>query len=553
MPKRILRWVMPLVMLLLVGVVAAQSGIRVLVVNEFENIRVSPAIGASVIDTVSAGYVFDIITARSGDGQWLRVDYQCDEGWINLTPTIILQGDINSLPVADPRSIPYGGFESPRSGFTSQQGPVSAAATDGLRVRGGPSTAYPTLANINFNQAFTLTGRNRCGTWYQVVFEGTLGWVSSNFFRVISGDVNQLPIDGIVAESSPPSGESLEDYIATLRLMRDRLLIAQNSLNAIRTSWTDAALMGRAICQAYPPRPSDFHVPVPMLAAFYVPLNQLVIDFNDAMFNTRQVIDLFIEVCNQPGTANPVGQATVQGALNIVNIAEQQYASLLQRLEELIPDETVGPDECLLRYNNKFEILPRINLGAIYLDNFTRRTYARGYCFDGLQNQVVLVQTLPIPPADLEIFVSVSVLDDPANFLLVARGAEGLAQRVGPLIIPRTTTYLVIIADLGGPDRAPIGDYAFQVADLTFGFVPQLKWDAATNSVILEQLATGATPVASTGGVATPPPVCPSLSFTCDAFFTCAEAQACYTAGNFSLDTDGDGIPCEETVCFQQQ
>ena len=272
MRKRILRWGIGFITLLMVGVVSAQSGVRAVVINEFQNIRISPALGATVIDTVEAGFVFDAIDARSGDGQWLRIQYQCSEGWVNIAPLLVLEGDINALPTADPRTVPFGGFESPRSGFTQQQGAVSAAATDGVRVRAGPSRAYPTLHNINFNQAFTILGKNLCGSWYQVNFEGTLGWISASFVRIIGGDVTQIPIGGIVAESAPPSGETLEDYIATLRLMRDRLIIAQRSLDSIRASWTDAALIGRAICQAYPARPSDFHVQVPLLAAFFNPL-----------------------------------------------------------------------------------------------------------------------------------------------------------------------------------------------------------------------------------------------------------------------------------------
>ena len=560
MRRHILLWVVGLLILLTVQVITAQSGIRAVVVNEHQNIRVSPALGATVIATVEAGYVFDSINARSGDNQWLRIQYQCEEGWINLAPLVILEGDINSLPTADPRSVPYGGFDSPRSGFTDQQGPVQAAATDGLRVRSGPSRAYPTLANINFNQAFTISGRTDCGNWYQVVFEGTLGWVSSAFLRIISGDVNQTPVGGIVAQSVPPSGESFNDYVATLKLMRDRIILAQDSLNRIRAAWTDAALMGRAICQAYPPQPSDIHVPVPMLAAFYVPLNTLVNDFNDAMFNTRQAIDIFIEVCNQPGTANPVGQATVQGALGIVNLAEQQYASLLQRLNELIPSDELGPNECLLLYNNKTEVVPRVNIGTIYLDSFTRRTYARGYCFDAIEAQILTLQVLPIPESDLEIFLSISLLNDPANFEVVDSGKDGESITVGPIIIDTSGTYLLILADLGGEGRLPVGDYAFLITDLTFGGItPRLVWDAATGSVTFQDLTLstptfpGGLPGVGTGGTTSPDVVCPSLSFTCDDFFTCEEAQACYNAGNYLLDDEDNvlnGVPCEQSVCF---
>lgn len=555
---RIVRWVVGIcaLVLLAIGTASAQGGIRAVVVNEFQNVRVSPAIGATVIDTVNAGFVFETFTGRSGDGQWLRVEHQCSEGWVHIVPLVVLQGDPNSLPVADPRSIPFGGFDAPRAGFSPQQGSVSAAATDGLRVRAGPSRAYPTLANINFNQAFTITGRNNCGTWYQVNFENTLGWVSSAFVRIIGGDVTVVPVGGIVAESAPVSGEAREDYLATLRLMLDRLNIAQQSLDSIRASWTDAALSGRAVCQEYPPRPSAFQIATPLLAAFFDPLNSLVNDFNDAMFNTRQVVDLFIEVCNQPGTANPVGQATVQGALDIINLAEQQYASLRQRLLELIPSLEAGPNECLLTYNRKSEVIPRINLNTIYLDSFTRRTIARGYCFDALEFQVLDIQTLPIPPSELEIFVSLSPMDDPANFLLVARSPAGLRQIVGPVVLPRTATYLVLMADLGsteGDNRLPFGDYAFKVSDLTFDPTASqiIAWDDATNSVILEQSAAAQFQQQQTT-TSTVPVVCPSLAFTCDNFFTCDEARACYNAGNFSLDADGDGLPCEATVCLGQ-
>jgi hypothetical protein len=545
MSKRILGWVF-LIGLLLFGITSsAQFGIRAVVVNEVLNIRFTPALGAEVIGSVNAGYVFEIITARSGDGQWLRVDFECNEGWINMAPIVILQGDVNVLPVADPRSIPYGGFEGPRAGFTNQVGFVQAAATDGLRVRLGPSTAYPTIANINFNQLFTITGRNACNNWYQVSFEGTLGWVSAGFLRIISGDITTLPVDGIVADGLAPSTDGVEDYISALRLMLARLELAQISLNQIRGNWTDSALTGRAVCQEYPAQPSDFHIPTPLLAANYQVLNPLITDFNTAMFNVRQAIDLFIQVCNQPGTGNPVGQATVQGALNHVNDADNMFASLRQRLNDLIPELEVGPEECLLQFNNKFEIVPRIGFGAIYGDTFSRRTYARGYCFEGIQNQLVNFQVIPIPPAELEIFLAISPIANPTDFLVVVEGSRGAPLSVGPVTLPITGTYLVIIADLGDTSdgRIPYGDFAFLLQDLTFGS-PQntLLFDETSQSIQLQGQPTSAAPLPSAGA----PVACPNLGFACSQLFNCGEASACLRDGNFSLDTNADGIPCNE-------
>ena len=118
-----------------------------------------------------------------------------------------------------------------------------------------------------------------------------------------------------------------------------------------------------------------------------------------------------------------------------------------------------------------------------------------------------------------------------------------------PLALERTTTYLLIIADLGSEGRAPIGQFAFQLSDLTFGTtVPELRYDEATNSVVQDDTTSDSDTTTTDGTTVTT--VCPSLSFTCDDFFTCDEAQACHDAGNFSLDADGNGVPCEQTVCF---
>ena len=78
MRKGLVGLLIALCMLLLwiVGGSVAQYGVRIVVVNEHLNIRTFPAIGAPVIDTVDAGYVFDIVEARSGDNQWVRVDYR---------------------------------------------------------------------------------------------------------------------------------------------------------------------------------------------------------------------------------------------------------------------------------------------------------------------------------------------------------------------------------------------------------------------------------------------------------------------------------------------
>ncbi len=180
--RRTFMWFIALLWLA-IGSVSAQSGPEILVNRDNVNVRLYPAIGAEVLGFVQAGWRAPA-TGRSGDGQWIRIDFNGEEGWVGF-PVINLFGDMNALPVADPRSIPFGGFESPRSGSTSATSPVTGKLdTSGLRVRAGPSRAYPVLANAPRYTIFPLLGRTRNNSWLQVNFEGTLGWVTTPWVTI---------------------------------------------------------------------------------------------------------------------------------------------------------------------------------------------------------------------------------------------------------------------------------------------------------------------------------------------------------------------------------
>ncbi len=578
----------------------AQSEVRAVVVNEHANIRIIPAIGAEVITTVDAGYLFDRINARSADNQWLRIDFGGNEGWVNIIPLSILSGDINTLPVANPVSIPYGGLDAPRSGFTSaSSNQLGYLANSGIRVRSGPSTGYPVLANAPRFTTLHLLGRTASSTWVQVNFDGVLGWVTSQHVQ-ISEPLSKLPIDGIVAEA-PPMAEGA-DYAGTLKFMLERLDLAQISLDAIRASWSDSALTGGASCQRYPTRPSDLHIPNPILAAFYTTLNPLLVEFNDAMFNLRHAIDLFIEVCNQPGTRNPVGQATTIGALQTVALADTQFASIRRQLTELIPpDREIGDDECLFAFGGRADILPKINLGSVILDNFNPRRIVTGYCIDLMAGSTILIETLQLQGSNAVHLISLSLFDNPTNFLAVGRGQTTAPNLVlGPVLIQETGRYLLVLSNSEELEAPLQGEFALLVS-LTTGIIgAQLRQDPATGKVVVAPPSTGNTGASpSTGNTGAPPftgntgappftgntggntgsvppflqtqtppqfntnpntstsglpaNTCPDITLTCQQMTTCDQARACLGAGNFALDPDDDGVPCENIVCPANQ
>ncbi|MBK8135125.1 MAG: SH3 domain-containing protein [Chloroflexi bacterium] len=536
--------------------VSAQSGIRILVVNEFANVRIVPAIGAEVLGSVPGGYVFENVNARSADGQWIRVDFNGDEGWVNLTPTIILEGgDVNLLPVADPRTIPYGGFESPRAGASSATSDLLAEVTNGVRIRSGPSQGYPTIGNMYARTIVHVTGRTASNGWAQVNYNGILGWTRSAFLRFLERPIYEAPIDGVVADSPPIISDTGNDYFDVLKLFLSRLDLAQPSIDNMRGKWTDSALTGFAVCRDYPARPSDYIVPQPVLAQNYAELFPVQQQFNEIMANLRQIIDLYIEICDFPGTNNPVGEGAASNALALMNVIDTAVARLRTRLNELLPsDLEPGPDECLLLFRNRAEILKLIPIGTVLRQKFTPDDMASGFCFEAAQGQVIQVQVLRIK-GNANPIVAISQLDNPTNFLGVGQIGSSASLplalvNAGPL--PATARYLLLLYDDGSAAGAepPNGEVALVIYTPVGGISPLLIYDEVTDTVSLSGV-TLPTPTPTpfgtpfnTSSVGTGTNSCPSVTYTCSQLFSCQEAYACLAAGNLSLDPDGDGIPC---------
>ncbi len=525
-----------------------QVGVNILVNRDNVNVRIAPALGADIVAYVNAGWT-TVANGRSPDSQWVRIDFNGEEAWIGVA-VLNLFGDINTLPVADPRSIPYGGFESPRSGLSSAGSDINGKlAQSGLRLRAGPSQAYPVLANPPRYTVFPLTGRTANNAWLQVIYNGTLGWVTASFVEIQGGrSIIELPIDGIVASSPPQSQDTNEDYVGTLKLMLARLDLAQPSLDSIRGTWTTVSLGQRSACQNFPARPSDINIANPLLAAFFPTLDPLRTDFNIAMANVRIAIDLWIEACGQPQPPSGViGEATVIGALNTIQLADGQFADLRQRLNALIPPPIqLGANQCLFTFRDQFDILSVIAKGQLILDNLNPRKTATGYCIDASAGDALRLELLRIK-GNMQALIAISPFDNPTNFLGVGRAIQDQnLLSVGPVLISQTGRYLIVVADIGEGRTDPLtGDYAMlitNIAGLTV-FGPGLGFDPITGQVVVNPITATSVPnptldTSGAGG-------CPSTGFSCSELLTCQEAQACLQAGNFSLDPDNNGVACE--------
>ncbi len=482
-----------------------RAGVTVVVDRDGVNVRLLPAIGAEVLATVNAGYSTNIL-ARSPDNEWVQVSINGELGWIGTAVLAVVSGDLNAAPVADPRTIPYGGFENPRAGLTSVTSSLTGKLqTSGLRVRGGPSRSYPILANAPRYTIFSLLGRTSDNLWLQVNFEGTLGWVATQFVDLQQGlgTLDQLPVDGIVADALPISQPTADNLTDTLQLMFSRIELAQPSLDAIRGVWTSIALGDRAQCSNFPARPSDLNIPNPVLAPFYATLYPLNTDFNTAMASLRQAIDLFIDICSRPQPAEGfVGQPVVQQALDAINAADALFASLRQRLTALLPPQ--GPidneTQCAFTFQNRTQVVPRLRPGEVQIAHLTQRNFVLGYCFDGAEGQSLQIQAVTFT-GNAEPRLTVSAFDNPTNFIATGQITAATPNaNIQPILITQTGRYILILADLDGAPKGSLdGQIALLLTDTTSGNVGTLAIDPTTGNLIITQ--GGIVPAAPSAGV----------------------------------------------------
>ncbi len=465
------------------------ANVTVVVDRDGVNVRLFPARGAEVIAFVNAGFTTDILS-RSPDSEWVEVMIDGQLGWIGTAVLAIISGDLASAPVSDPRTIPYGGFENPRAGTTSVTSQYTGKLQQsGLRVRGGPSRAYPVLANAPRYTIFSLLGRSSNNLWLQVNFEGTLGWVATEFVELQQGlgTLDALPIDGIVADSVPVSEPTFDSFTDVLRLMLARVELAQPSLDAIRSTWTTIALGSRVQCANFPARPNDIQIANAVLAPFYTTLYPLNTDFNSAMQSLRQAIDLFINVCNQrQPTEGLVGTPVVQQALDAVNAADALFASLRQRLNALLPQENLGDDACLFTFQNRAQTVPRLHVNEALVTHMTRRNFILGFCFDGAAGQSFKLQALRVN-GNAEPRLTVSSFDNPTNFIGTANMTDATPDvSISSILITQTGRYILIMADLDGAPGADLdSEIALLLTDSTSGLgAATLVIDANGNVVV---------------------------------------------------------------------
>lgn len=148
------------------------------------NVRNIPdAVNGEVLVKIDDGETYPVV-GRNADSSWWQINVRGTVGWVNAR--FVTVTNAGAVPLTDSRVSPQPTF----TGYT-------VTAKIGVNIRSGPQPSQAILGVLRRNQTAQLVGRNASNTWWQISYNGILGWVNAPFVDLTPGtDLNRVPVTG---------------------------------------------------------------------------------------------------------------------------------------------------------------------------------------------------------------------------------------------------------------------------------------------------------------------------------------------------------------------
>ena len=142
-------------------------------------------------------------------GAWYKIEYNGIIGWASSAWFQTLQGDANAI--------------APQAEASTASSVVTTVVSRGnVRIRTEPSFNGERIGMVPWGEVVTVLAIDPTQWWYQIDYNGVVGWTYKDWYRVNSGDVGSLITEALTVNS--PSG-------VAVRPLGNVRLRAQPSLN----------------------------------------------------------------------------------------------------------------------------------------------------------------------------------------------------------------------------------------------------------------------------------------------------------------------------------
>jgi uncharacterized protein YraI len=171
------------------------------------NVRSGPSTDYTIIGKLTPADSLDI-TGQNEDNDWLRVNFNGQEGWVFLT-VVDVNGAIENAPVveAGPTAVLR---DSPVPVDASASGDVVVMTRFNTNLRSTFSTDSDVVDVIPFNTQLVPQGRTENSNWLMVSFGEQSGWVFAPILFFSSGEIETLPVLATDVEMTGPAQTTIE-------------------------------------------------------------------------------------------------------------------------------------------------------------------------------------------------------------------------------------------------------------------------------------------------------------------------------------------------------
>lgn len=177
-----------------------ESGPRLLI-RVRTNVRSGPSTRFRVLAVATPGERY-AITGRTPAGNWWRIDFDGQPGW--LYAPLVQAFETDDVPPVTDSPAPTTPTPSPPDAPTAtpQPGEPSVRILRSMNIRQGPGTGYPVVGVGRPGQAFPATGRTPAGDWWRIDFDGAAAWVYAPLVQATNAQ-NLPEIDATPAPAPP--------------------------------------------------------------------------------------------------------------------------------------------------------------------------------------------------------------------------------------------------------------------------------------------------------------------------------------------------------------
>ncbi len=159
------------------------TGLTATVTASRLNVRNQPnPFTGSIVAIISRGDTYPVLSSNVGN-TWFQINANGVVGWVNSSYV-----RLNQPSAPPPTAIPQ---------VPGSTGYVVTARPFAVNIRPLPDINNNPIAVLPLNQSAPVVGRNTFNTWWQINYQGVVGWVSSQYARIQdNADLSRIPVTG---------------------------------------------------------------------------------------------------------------------------------------------------------------------------------------------------------------------------------------------------------------------------------------------------------------------------------------------------------------------